>query len=369
MRVRCASCRLAQIAIFALAIAAAQDRAPVNGDGGPALQAYINGPAGVALDVEGNVYVVERVGRRIRRIDAKTEVITTVAGNGKGCCFEEGESADSVALRYPMAVSIDKDRNIYVADSISRIRRVDSKTGLMTTVLRQIMAFKGPDPGNFPYLPSREQIWGLAINSSDPKSALYVLSQTGQIYRILNGSMTTFFGEGQHGYDKRDPSLLHSPLGISVDASGNVLLADNGGCRILRVDAISKSLSTVAGTGECKAGVEGGPASLTTIHHPFAITVDAQGNVYFSDNSPSCVHRIDAQTMTIWSVPGTCETKPGKTGGPSSLAADNHGNLYFTLWGSNVVRRVDVRTGVVATVAGKGLSQDSSRKRIDAFFP
>ena len=333
----------------------AQVRGEKIGDGGLATVASVFGPGGLATDHDGNLYILESLGRRVRKVDAKTGVITTVAGNGKGCCFAEGKPATAVALHFPQAIALDAEGNIFISDSLARVYRVDSKTGLIAAVVGKTWDPRDTAPSDLPQLSATfEKILRLAVNNADLKSPVYLLSDYKKIYALLGNSLATFLGQGQQSYVQR-VSRLDSPSAIAVDTSGTLIVSDNGTCQILRVDMSSKLVSSLAGTGVCGIGAATGLADAVALSHFFAVAVDAQGNVYFSSGPPNCVGRIDAQTHLLTSIPGTCDTKGGKTWAPSSLAVDRLGNLYLSQWRSNLVRRVDGKTGIVTTVAGNGL--------------
>lgn len=328
-----------------------------NGDGGTALAATINGPVGIAIDEDGSLFVVESNGFRVRRIDARTRVITTVAGNGKHCCFDENLPATESALHYPVAVSIDHEHNLYIGDTLARIKRVDATSGRMRTVVRQkLTSHGGSDPGEAPSFDDAEQIKGLAVNPTDSTATIYAVGYLGHIYKIRDGSITimpVFDRSASITNTQVGPRMV--PAGVAVDAIGNIFVADYQNCRILRVESGTSDLFVVAGTGECKPS-EDGSARLTSFEPPTAIAVDPKGDVYFaSADTQSCVRRIDYKSGLVKSILGTCETKSGKQGPPSGLAADSRGNIYFTLWGSNLVRKIDSETGHITTVAGNGL--------------
>ena len=336
---------------------AAQTHLSANGDGGPALAATINGPGGLAIDEDGSVFVVERSGFRVRRIDPKTGVITTVAGNGKQCCFDENLPAVESALHYPVAVSIDHEHNLYIGDTLARIKRVDATSGLMSTVVRQNLTSHASDPGKAPSFDDAEQVEGLAIDPKDSASVIYAVGGLGHIYKIRDGSITimpVFDRSASITNPQIGPHM--DPVGVAVDAAGNIFVADYQYCRIMRVESGTSDLSVVAGTGECKTSGDGGSARFASFEHPAAIAIHANGDVYFaSRDTRSCIRRIDHKTGLIKGIPGTCETKPGKQGPPSGLAVDSRGNIYFTLWGSNLVRKIDGETGQITTLAGNGL--------------
>jgi DNA-binding beta-propeller fold protein YncE len=328
-----------------------------NGDGGPAIEATINGPSAISVDKSGNLYILELLASRVRMVDAKTGVIQTIAGNGLECCFEESKDARSSAFFGPDSIAIDHDGDIYVAEVLAHIRRIAATTGIGTTVVSTLVGKGADKPGIAPSLPTYERVEGLAIDATD---TLYVAGgSSGKIYTISHGVVSVFAGVGGHGFkgDGKPASeaQFNWPMGIAFDPAGDLIIADYENCRIRRIDKVSNLVSTIAGTGECRSGSSGGRGTETPIDRPSNVAVDSTGNIYFNDASPACVRKIDAKTMSISSVPGTCEPKAGKTGRPSGLAVDKEGNLFVSEIGSNVVLRIDAKTGAVTTVAGNGL--------------
>jgi len=313
----------------------------------------INGPVSIAFDNNGNLLVAERNGLRVQRIDLQTGNITTVAGNGTHCCFQEGQNAASSSLHSPIAVAADGRGNIYIADTLARIFRVDAKSGIMTTVVRQkLESHNGSDPGTAPSFDNAEELQGITTSGD----TLYAVGSLGHIYRIQADGITIVpVIDKTVTPSTRNVSFSPGYSAMASDSAGNLFLADIQNCSIDRVNIHSNEFSRLAGNGECKSSGDGGLAILAGVDHPTSIAVDARGNIYFNDRAPSCVRRIDAQTGIIESLPGTCEFRSGKPQSPSGLSVDSGGNLYFSLWGSNLVRRLDAGSGVVSTVAGNGL--------------
>lgn len=317
-----------------------------NGDGGPAIAATINGPSAIALDDDGNLYIVELLTNRVRKVDVKTGIIQTAVEDGHKSTFFT-----------PVTIAVDHDGSIYVAYINAQIERVVATTGIRTTVVSALEDEGGDRPGIARSFPEYERVQGLAFDATD---TLYAMGgNDGRIYTISHGAMAVFAGTGHRGYNADGKTALESqfnwPMGIAFDSTGNLLIADYENCRIRKIDKASNLVSTVAGTGQCMSGGDGGKATEATIDHPSAIAIDREGNIFFSAPDPACVRRIDARTSLIRSVTGTCEPKPGKTGGPYALAADKDGNLYVSEYQSNVVLKIDARTGAVKTVAGNGL--------------
>jgi streptogramin lyase len=335
---------------FCFGKASARDQA-INADDGRALATSINGPSGVTVDKDGNIIVVESVGSRVRKID-RTGRISTIGGNGQKCCFAEGKPAISVSLR-PVAITLDPSSNIYVADMLARIRRIDAGTGTITTVVREKLTQNGSDPGSAPSFDDSEAITGLAVGSgsSDP-SVLYAVGNLGHIYKIFNGIISIVpIVDRTASISKPVVGPFINPVGIAADSRGNLFIADYQNCSVSRIETASNAISTMTDTLRCKST----PNDKVT-GRPTSVAVDATGNVFFASYTPpSCIQRVDSKTQAVTGIFGTCEIKAGKIGGPAGLAVDARGNVYFTLWSSNLVRKWDAVTGTVATVAGNGL--------------
>ena len=213
-----------------------------NGDGGPATEASINGPDGISIDSDGNVYIAEMMGRRVRRVDAKTGLISTIAGNGAYCCFQEGKSATANTLFSPIAIAVDSRADIYIADTSSHVRRVDATTGIVTTVISERTGDYPGKPGIAPSLPGYEQVKGLAVDSS---GVLYISgSSRGRIYTVADGVVSVFGGIGGHGYagDGKSPkeAQFSWPMDIAFAPDDALVIADYENCRIRKVPIWSR---------------------------------------------------------------------------------------------------------------------------------
>ena len=225
-----------------------------SGDGGPATEADLSGPRGVAVDDLGNVFFADRGNRRIRRVDAATSVITTVAGNGELASAGDGGPALEASLVIPMSVAVDYEGNLYVLDRGSnRVRRIDPKTGIIT-------AYAGiEEPG--------------------------------------------FSGDG----GPATHAQLWAPQGIALDADGNLYIADRLNHRIRRVEAATGAIETFAGTGVIGTfggdyGGDGGLATEAFLNSPVAVSVDTAGNVLIADAGNHLVRRVDAATGIMETV-------------------------------------------------------------------
>ncbi len=217
-----------------------------SGDDGPAVEAQLNAPSGIAVDGAGNLFIAEVLNNRIRRVDS-SGIITTIAGIGESGYSGDGGPAVSAWLYYPAGVVVDNSGNLYIAETGNhRIRRVDAN-GVITTV------------AGVGYI--REYILGLEDFSGDSGPAV--------------------------------EASLSSPYGVAVDNSGDVFLADTSNHRIRRVDPAG-TITTFAGTVGSGFSGDNGPAVAAQLRYPIGVTVDGLGNVHIADTEN---HRIRILTQ------------------------------------------------------------------------
>jgi sugar lactone lactonase YvrE len=338
-----------------VALAAAQPTTSESGDGGPAVDASVNGPTDISLDHDGDIYFIEMITSRIRMIDAKTGVIHTIA-TGRQCCMDDQIKSPDPIFFAPSSINVDGSGNLYADDIGGQIWRFTSPNGLGDMPLKKPIAVTASKPEGGSATDQFEQLRGM---TTDPQGSLFVVGSTsGKTFKISQGIATVVAGTGSRGFNGDGKSATEAsfnwPMGLAMDATGNLFLADYENCRIRRIDKATAIVSTVAGTGKCSSTGDGGKATDATIDHPSAIAIDPYGNIYFNDVAPACVRRVDSKSGTIRSVANSCESKPGRNGGPSGLATDSAGNLYIALFRSNIIRRIDAKTGAVKTVAGNG---------------
>ncbi|MBX6314491.1 MAG: SMP-30/gluconolactonase/LRE family protein [Isosphaeraceae bacterium] len=281
-----------------------------SGDGGPAAQAQLNGPFDVACDAAGNLYFSDTGNHRIRRVDAKTSIITTIAGNGTKGFAGDGGPATEAQLNEPYGLAIDRDGNLYFADRLNRrVRRVDAKTGHITT--------------------------------------------------LAGDGSKTFSGDG----GPAQAAGLVEPNGVALDGQGKLYIADVADHRVRVVDLASGLIQTFAGTGRGRHDGDGGPAQAAAIFGARAVEVGPDGTVYILERQGNSLRAVDPQTGVITTIAGTGQK--GYTGdgaparsatfnGPKELALDPAGNLYIVDTENHAIRRLEARTGLITTVAGNG---------------
>ena len=332
-----------------------------SGDGGPAIQAEFSFPRSLALDPTGNIYVVDTRSHRIRRIDAGG-VISTFAGTGEDGDDGDGGPAIEAQLCYPAGVAADAAGSVYVADSWNhRVRKIDVE-GIITTIAGTGGPHSGGDGG-----PATEAQLAFPVAVAlDAGGNLYVAEgRSHRIRRIdAEGTITTFAGTGVVGYSgdggPASRARLAYPAGISVDQAGNVFIADSWNHRIRRVIS-SGVISTVAGTGDRGDGGDGSPAVQAQLAYPVAVAGDTTGNLYVVSFVPGMgnhrIRKIDA-SRTISAFAGAGGQGYGGDGDPApaaqlayplGVAADAEGNVYIA--DSRNARVRVVRPGLQVRVA------------------
>ena len=336
-----------------------------SGDGGPATSAQLAGPRGVALDAHGNLFIADSENNRIRRVDAASGIITAVAGNGAAGFSGDGGAATSASLFAPLSVAVDAQGNVFVADlDNSRIRRVDAATEIITTVAGDgNVGFSG-DGG--PATSARLVPFNVAVDS---QGDLFIADNgSGRVRRVdaSSGTINTVVGGGSGGDGgTATGAVLIYPMGVAVDSSGNLFIADAFNQRVRRVDALTGIIGTVAGNGTAGYSANGGPATNSSVE-PVGVAVDTQGNVFIADNL--VIHRVDTVTGIITTVAGDGNVGFSGDGGPATsasfygaqaVAVDAHENLFIADMDNQRVRRVDGITGIITTVAGSGVPNAS----------
>jgi sugar lactone lactonase YvrE len=282
---------------------------------GPANAAQLDSPQGLALDTANNLYIADTHNHAIRKLSLTTGILTTIAGTGTPGFSGDNGPATSAQLDLPTALALDAQSNLYLADTRNhRIRRVDATTGLITTIA-----------GN-----------GTQGFSGD------------------NGPATA--------------AAIDSPTGLALDAANNLYLADTHNHRIRRIDAITGLITTIAGTGTAGYSGDNAAASTATLALPHGLSIDASGNLYLADTENQRIRRIDATTRLITTVAGngtqgfsgdnspetaaTLDTPRNTTFSPAAL-------LTLADTGNQRIRQLEAQPAAstnIQTIAGLGVN-------------
>ncbi len=329
------------------------------GDGGPATAARFENPQGVAVDSSGNVYFSDSGGDRVRKVDT-SGVISTVAGTGMGGFSADGGPATEAPISTPYGVALDSSGNLYFSDNLNnRIRKVDT-SGVITTVAGTgTRGFSG-DGG--PATSAQIQfVEAIAVDSS---GNLYIADSSDDRIRKVDtsGVISTFAGTGTGGFSgdggQATSAQLNDPHGVAVDSSGNVYIADYLNNRIRKVDT-SGVITTVAGTGTYGFSGDGGQATSAWLRRPEGVGVDSSGNVYIADSRSHRIRKVDTSGV-ITTVAGNGGQGTVGDGGqatsanvtwPTDVEVDSSGNLYIVqAANTDRIRKVDT-TGVITSFA------------------
>ena len=238
-----------------------------SGDGGPAVQAAEREPFMCAFDHQGNLYVAEAKNHCVRRVDKVTGVITTVAGNGSPGYSGDGGPAVQASLNEPYSLQIDQNGDIYIVDRLNAaVRKVEAATGIIATVAGTCEPGYSADggPGHQAQLREPNDCF------LDGKGGLLIADIQDQRVRRLDlhtGIITTFAGNGEKvragdGLPAAQASIFGARA-VCMDHRGNTYICEREGNGIRKVDS-SGIMSTFAGTGERGYTGDGGPALAAT---------------------------------------------------------------------------------------------------------
>ena len=326
-----------------------------SGDGGPATGANLYHPNQVAFDISGNMFIADTYNHRIRQVAMGTGIITTVAGNGVGGFSGDGGPALQARLQHPKEIKVDGSGNIFFADTSNyRIRRVAAGTGIITTVAGNgIRGFSGD--GGSGTSASFNSLNGLAfdgsgnllIADSGNHRIRRLAADTGVITTVAGNGVASFSGDGELATS----ASLSWPFGVAVEGGGNVFIADFGNNRVRRLAAGTGVITTVAGSGARGFSGDGGPATSASFAGPMGVAVDGSGNVLIADRLNQCIRRLTADTEIITTVAGTGVGGFSGDGGPATsaslsfveggIAMDGSGNLFIADRNNNRIRKVN----------------------------
>jgi sugar lactone lactonase YvrE len=331
-----------------------------SGDGGPATSAEISFVQGVALDAGGNLYIGDVNNDRVRKVDT-SGTISTFAGRGPQSQFQcldtgDGGPATAATVCGGAAVTTDPAGNVYFADGGVAIRRVDP-SGTITTVDGNFQT-----PGFFGDGGPATKALLSGGPSSAPNGNLLIDDASNNRIREIdhNGIITTVAGGGIGDGLPALQTMLNTPEGVAVDPAGNLVIADCGDNRVRKVDA-SGVITSIAGTAASHGVGDGGPATSAGLECPAGLAFDSAANLYIADSTDNRVRRVDPSGV-ITTVAGTGAAGFSGDGGPASAAQlngpsgvliDGAGNIFIADRLNNRVRKIDT-SGTITTVAGNG---------------
>jgi uncharacterized protein (TIGR03437 family) len=320
-----------------------------SGDGGPALDASLYFPGGLALDQDGNLFISDTTNFRIRRV-SPDGTIATVAGNGNRDSTGDGGPAIQASLVSPWGLAVDQAGSVYVADcDAGRVRRF-GRDGIISTYA-----------GGGASLETGVQATTAALNcpisvAFDPAGNLLVGEQRGRrVLRVApSGIISTVFSSPD------PPTLFAGWFGVAVDPTGAALVTL--GSRVVQIGP-DGAVTPVAGTGQAGFGGDNGSASSALLQGPTSVAV-ASGYVYIADAGNGRIRRVDGRGIISTFAGNGYERFFGDQSGPATsavlsqptrVAADRRGNVFVLDSRNQRVRRIS-SDGVISTVAGGGSS-------------
>lgn len=323
--------------------------AAFGGDGGAATAAQVNTPYGIATDAAGNVYFTDCNNNRIRKINT-AGIISTIAGRGVPGYTGDGGPATAAELLAPRGIAVDGGGNVYFSDYANQRVRKITPAGIISTVAGDGTVGFGGDGG--PATAAKlNYAWGVAVDGS---GNLYIADQNNCRIRKVNtsGIISTIAGTGSCfiGGDggPATAALVQFPVGVACDGSGNVYIADYGNNRIRKIDP-SGIISTIAGSPVYGFSGDGGPSTASQLYYPMAVAVDGANNVYISDVNNYRIRKINASGV-ISTLAGNGTMGYSGDGAPpvyaqinrpTGIAVNNSGKVYITDNDNNRIRLLE----------------------------
>jgi sugar lactone lactonase YvrE len=358
--------------------------ASYNGDNGKATAAGLITPTAVAVDTSGNLFIVDQGNQRVREVNLATDKITTAAGTGLLGYNGDGISATTATLNGPAGAAVDNFGNLFIADEYNRrVREVSyslatGATGTISTVAGNgSIAYAGDNgPATAAQLAYPE---GVAVGANGFAGAvsangfLFVADYGNDRIRQVNiatGVITTIVGNGTAGYSgdgkQATAAEINDPMGIALDAAGDLFFADQGNNCIREVKIDTGVITTVAGNGIQGFSGDKGQATAAKLSNPTGIAVDPINNLLFiADQGNQRVREVNLATHVITTVAGNGtsgfsgdghQATAAQLANPTGVAVDTAGHLFIADGSNQRIREVTLATGVITTIAGTGAS-------------
>ncbi len=293
------------------------------GDGAAAGAARLDQPFDAAFDRAGDLFVTDTGNHRIRRIDAGDGTITTIAGNGRKGFDGDGGPALEASLNEPYGLAIDADGTIYFADRLNgRVRRIDGATGTIATVAGDGSKSSTGDDGPAATAGLVEPN-GVALDGRGHLAIADVAGHRVRLVDLATGTIQTIAGNGQGRHDgddgPADRAALNGPRAVEYGPDGTLYILERNGNTLRAIDPASGAIRTIAGTGRKGYTGDGGPARMATFDGPKELAIGPDRAIYIVDTENHAIRRIDQADGSIATVAGG-RRGPGGDGGPATAA-------------------------------------------------
>lgn len=336
------------------------------GDGAAATAAELNSPVGLALDSGHSLYIADQLNQRIRLVASSTGYISTPVGNGTAGYTGDNGQGTAAELNNPAGVVVDPSGNIYIADSVNNVIRKVTPGDTITTIAgdNALGAGFSGDGGaplaaqlNIPSAVALDSAGNLYISDTANNRIRKVSFSANTIVTVAGTGGANYTGDGFPAVN----ASLNSPRGIAFDSAGNLYIADSGNHAIRMVSATTHNISTVAGNGTLGYNGDGGPATSAQLNYPLGVAVDATGSIYIADSQNFRIRKVTNNVIS--SIAGIGQPGYGGDGlygqfaalsFPSSIIVDSSGNVYISDTGNNVIRQLTPVPTVAPPVVNTG---------------
>jgi len=268
-----------------------------SGDGGPATQASLGAAFHTATDDFGNLYISDLANNRIRRVDKTTGIIQTIAGTGLSDFNGDGQAALQTNLNEPFGLAFDRNGDLIFSDGTGlRLRKLNMRTKIISTIAGNGDRGYAGDGG-----PAKNAIfnfiWNVAVDNGC--GDIYVSDESNYRIRKINastGKITSVAGNGILGNSGIGGLATHAsftgPVGIAIDNNGNLFISDEILSQVYSVDKKTGIVNLVSGNGTNGFAGDGGPAVNAILSHPNSLSFDQDGNLYICDDNNNRIRKI-----------------------------------------------------------------------------
>ena len=271
--------------LWVITTVAGTGAAGYSGDGGPAIQATMDNIYSLVVDTNGDIYLADRLNAAVRKVDAATGIITTVVGTGEPGYSGDGGPGPQAQIREPNDFCLDGKGSLLIVDILDqRVRRLDLKTGIITTFAGDGEKRRAGDGGHA----DEASVMGPRAVCMDSKGNTYIAEREGNGVRKVdaNGIISTFAGTGERGYSgDGGPALTATwgaPKAMRCDHQDNVIVVDTENNAVRRIDISTGIVTTIAGGHQGGDG-DGGNATDAGLERPHGCGIDREGNLYIAD--------------------------------------------------------------------------------------